>query len=76
MESYPKLQAPNRFHLPIIRTVEIPFGSANVRMAHQSLDGTKVIPIIQKGRGEGRNKDKGEWHPFRLDCIPIRTGCQ
>jgi hypothetical protein len=50
---YPKSKAPDRFHLPVIRAVEIPFCGANVGMAHQSLDGSKVISIVQKGSGEG-----------------------
>ena len=53
MKSYPKLEALNCFHLPVIRAVEIRLRSANMGMAHQSLDGSKIIPIIQKGRGEG-----------------------
>ena len=28
-------------------------------MAHQSLDGSKVIPIIQKGRGKGVTDNMG-----------------
>jgi hypothetical protein len=50
---HPKLQALNRFHLPVIVGMEIPLCGANMGMAHQSLDGSKIIPIIQKGRGKG-----------------------
>jgi len=32
--------------------MKISLCGANMGMAHQSLDGSKVIPIIQKGRGE------------------------
>ena len=53
MKSYPKLEALNRFHLPVIIGMEIPLCGANMGMAHQSLDGSKIIPIIQKGRGKG-----------------------
>ena len=50
---HPKLKTLNRLHLTIICAVEIPFSGANVGMAHQSLNGSKIIPIIQKGRGKG-----------------------
>ena len=50
---HPKLKAPNRLHLPVIGAVEIRLRGADVRMAHQSLNGSKVIPVIQEGSGEG-----------------------
>ena len=51
--SYPKLETLNRFHFPVIIGMEIPLCGANMGMAHQTLNGSKVIPIVQKGRGEG-----------------------
>jgi hypothetical protein len=69
--SHPKLKALDRLHLPVIGAVEIRLRGANVRMTHQRLNGSKVIPVIQEGRSESRNKDNGGWYPFRLDCIPF-----
>jgi hypothetical protein len=53
VESYPELETPYCFHLPVVRAVEIRLRGANVRMAHQSLNGSEVIPVIQEGSGEG-----------------------
>ena len=53
MKSYPKLQALNRLHLPVIIRMEIPLRGADMGMTHQRLDGSKIISIIQKGRGKG-----------------------
>ena len=51
--SHPKLKALYRLNLPIVRAVEIYLRGGNMGMAHQSLDGSKIIPIIEKRRGEG-----------------------
>jgi hypothetical protein len=51
--SHPKLKALDRLHLPVVGAVEICLRGANMGMAHQRLDGSKIISIIQKGRGEG-----------------------
>jgi hypothetical protein len=53
IDLYPKLQTLNRLHLPVIRAVEIRLCGPNVWVAHQGLNGSKVIPIIQKGRRKG-----------------------
>jgi hypothetical protein len=47
------LKALDRLYLPVIGAVEICLRGANMGMAHQSLDGSKIIPIIEKRRGEG-----------------------
>ena len=52
MKSYPELKAIYRFHLPVVVTVEICLRGANMRMAHERLNRSKIIPIIQKGRGK------------------------
>ena len=53
LESYPKLEAPYCLHLPVIRAVEIPLCGANMGMAHESLNGSEVIPVVQEGISEG-----------------------
>ena len=63
----PKLRAPNCLHLMVIRAVEIPFRCANVRVAHQGVNGSKVIPIIQEGRGESVPHDRG-MNPLLDQC--------
>ncbi len=57
--STPELQAMYRLHFSIIRAVEIRLRGPYVGMAHQGLDGFKVVPIIQEGRGEGMPHDVG-----------------
>jgi hypothetical protein len=47
------LQGLDRFDLSIVRAVKITFGRPNMRMSHQCLNGSKVIPVIQKGCGKG-----------------------
>ena len=37
----------NLLHFPAIRAVEIRLRAATIRMTHQRLDGSKIIPIIQ-----------------------------
>jgi hypothetical protein len=37
-------------------------------MPHQSLNGSKVIPVVQKGRGESMPHDVG-MHPFLDQCL-------
>jgi hypothetical protein len=89
MKSYPKLEALNRFHLPVIIGMKISLCGANMGMAHQSLDGSKIIPIIQKGRGKGMTDNMGMnpllnqslfCHPTTLiyaskGLILLRHGC-
>ena len=55
--SHPKLEALNRLHLPVIRAVEICLRGPDMGMAHQSLNGSEVIPLIQEGRGKGMPHD-------------------
>ena len=50
---FPNRRPPICLYLPLIRAVEICLRSTNVRVAHQNLDGSKVIPVIQKGCPEG-----------------------
>lgn len=52
MNSHPKLQALNRFNLPFIRAMEIGLRGANVRMAHQGLNGSEIVTTIQEGSGK------------------------
>ena len=44
---------------PVICAVEICLRGANMGMAHESLNGPKVIPVVQKGRGERMPHDMG-----------------
>jgi hypothetical protein len=39
----------NRLHFQAIWAVEICLRGANMRMTHQRLDGSKIIPIIREG---------------------------
>ena len=59
LESYPKLEAPYCLHLPVVRAVEIRLCSANMGVAHQSLDGFEVVSVIQKGCGKGVSHHMG-----------------
>ena len=61
--SYPELQTLDRLHLPIIRAVKIPLSRADVGVAHQSLNGFKIVPIVQKGSCKGMPED------MRMDSL-------
>jgi hypothetical protein len=65
--SHPELQALYRLHLPVISAVEIRLRGADVRMAHQSLDGSKVIPVVEERRGKGMaDRDEDFWREPEL----------
>ena len=49
----PKLQTLDGLNLSVIGAVEIRLRSADMGMAHQSLNGSKVVPIIQEGSRKG-----------------------
>jgi hypothetical protein len=51
--SITKLQALYRLYLPVISAMEIPFCGPIMRVAHQSLKGPKIIPVVQKSCGAG-----------------------
>ena len=59
----PELQTLNRFHFPVSIRMKISLRGANMGMPHQSLNGSKVIPIVQEG---GR---KGVPHYMRMDSL-------
>jgi len=68
--SRPKLEAPDRLNLPVIRAMEIPFRCANMGMTHQGPNSSEVIPFIQEGCGDGVT-DHMRMSPFpnqRLLC--------
>jgi hypothetical protein len=69
MESCPKLKALDRFHFPVIIGMKISLRGADMGMAHQSLDGPQIIPIIQEGRGEGM-PDHMRMNPLLNQCLP------
>jgi hypothetical protein len=68
VSSTPKLQALNRFYLPVIRAVQIPFSSTDMRMTHQSLDRSEVIPVIQEG-GSERMPHYMRMNPLRISAF-------
>jgi len=47
------LKTLNRFHLPVVGAVKIGLRRSDVRMAHQGMNGSEVVPFIQKGSGKG-----------------------
>ena len=55
--SNPELKTLNRLYLPVVRAMQIPFPGPDVGMAHRSLNGSEVIPFVQKGSGEGMSHD-------------------
>ncbi len=59
MKSRPKLKTLNRFDLPVIIGMKISLCGAYMGMAHQCLDGSKVVPIIQEGRSKGMTNNMG-----------------
>jgi hypothetical protein len=61
--SHPKLEASDRFHLPIIGAMEMPFSGPDMGRAHQSLNSSKVIPVVKKGSSEGVT-DNMRMNPF------------
>jgi hypothetical protein len=50
--SYPKLEAPYRLHLPVVRAVEIRFPCPDMGMAHQCLNCPEIISFIQQDRSK------------------------
>jgi hypothetical protein len=62
-ESDPKLEAPDRFYLPVIGAVEIRLCGADMGMTHQRLDRPQIISFIQQGCG------KGMLHHVRMDPL-------
>ena len=71
LTSHSKLEASDRLNLPVVRAMQIPFPSPDVGMAHRSLNGSEVIPFVQKGSGEGMSHDV-RVNPL-LDQSPFTT---
>ena len=68
IDLYPKSQTPDRLHLPVLRAVQIRLRCPNVRMAHQSLNGSEIIPVVQKGRSKGMTHHVG-MNPLVDQCL-------
>ncbi len=64
----PEFDTADSLHLPIIRAVKVRFGGFDMRMAHQTLNGPKVIPLIQKSSRKGMAHNMG-MDPFSDQCI-------
>ncbi len=72
MASYPEFQALNRFHLPVIRAMEISLRGANMRMTHERLNRSKIISFIQESSGEGMTDCDGSESGFicpQITCL-------
>ena len=70
---HPNLEALDRFNLSVVIGMKVSFCGADMGMTHQSLDGPKIIFIIQKGRGKGLSHSGGRKTGFicpQITCLP------